>query len=104
MKVFEFLEKKKSLICAITIILAVLAVAVAFYCYRINNNKNLPKHSYTVGEVTGFDDRITVSEGQTVTQQYKIKTLSYKQLGMFISGVSPKCNIKINLEYVDQKT
>ncbi len=104
MKVFEFFEKKKSLICAISVILVVFTIAIAFYLCRADNTRNVPKHSYTVGEITGFDDKIMVSDGQNVTQKYNIEKMAYKQLGVFISEISSKCNIKMNLEYDDKKT
>ncbi len=102
MKVFEFFEKQKNLICAIAVILVVLFASIAFFCSRIDNNKDMPKKSYTVGEVTGFDGKITVLEGQELTQQYQLENLAYEQLGMFISEASPECNIKVNLNYADK--
>lgn len=104
MKVFEFFEKRRGLISAIAVILAIFAIALAFYRYRIDNNKDIPKKSYTVGEVTAFDESITVKEGQTLTQRYQLETLAYKQLGIFISAVSSESDIKATLEYDGQKT
>ena len=48
--VFDFIEEKKGLIGAVATILAVIIIFVAFYCCIIDNNVNIPKESYTVGD------------------------------------------------------
>lgn len=103
MKIFDFFEKNKGLIGALAAILIVLAMAVAFYGYRIDNSKDTPRKVYTVGNVEGFEGAIEVPEGEKVVQTYSLKVFPYTKMGIHLYSTSSKSNVKVQIEYDSQK-
>lgn len=103
MKFFDFIEKKKGIVYVIAVVLTVLTIAFAFCMNRLNDNKNTLLSSYTVGDITEMNSSVTVLGGQTLTQQYSLETLPYKQLGVIISEISETDTLNITVEYSGQK-
>lgn len=88
MKRFNFLtftEKHKGIISAILVIILVIAISATIYKYDISDKYNMPYASYTIGDVTSFDEQITLLQGQTLQQRYTSKDFSYSECGFIVN-------------------
>ncbi len=97
MKMFAFVEKRKSIIAAIISILIIALAAVLFYKYEVADNHNRPIKSYTIGGITSVDDSITVSAGQTLVQNYINDNLNYEQIGFAAQATSKDALLTVSI-------
>ena len=80
-KFFEFLEKRKGLVLAVTAIVVVVMASFGFYKTNVDDDKQTLIKSNTIGGITSFDDAVELDEGSVLEQSYKCDSLGYKQIG-----------------------
>lgn len=97
MKMFDFIEKHKSVVAAAISILLIMLASVMVYKYEVLDDQNKPIKSYTLGGITAVDDSITVNKGQTLIQSYTSDNLNYQQLGFAAQGTSENSVIKVEI-------
>ena len=80
-KFFDFLEKRKNLVLAITAIVAIAIASFGFYKSNVDNDKQTLIKSNTIGGITSIDDKIELETGSVLEQNYNCDSLNYKQIG-----------------------
>lgn len=94
-KFFEFFEKRKSLVLAIAAIVAVIMVSVGFYKTNVESDKPTLIKSNTIGGITSIDDKIELTKGNVLEQNYNCDSLNYKQIGFVAQAVTDDAELTV---------
>lgn len=94
-KIFDFLDKYKGVIGAITIVAAFLVVILAFYKKDVNGDETTLLKSNTIGGISAIDDEVVVKQGQTMVQKYSCSDTDYTQIGFVAHPTTEKAVLEV---------
>ena len=93
---FKFMDNHKSVISAMIAIVLLIVVSVGFYKFYADDTLTLEK-SYTIGNVTEFNDTVTIKQGQTISQRYQIDAFDYNQLGFMAVATTEDAALDVKI-------
>ncbi len=93
----SFLKNIKGAIPALVAVLIAALVFFALYNVMVIGDNNTVIKSKTIGNITEFDDKIIVSQGEKLVQTYKENDLNYHQLGFNVRAVTDSAKVKVEI-------